>query len=453
MSVASVTEWEIEQGLLAPQTPESSALLFVREFPKLRKKDMQKSLAAFTDLTVDGLVDSEAQDLLSGLKTRLHSSYSSCVNQHSVEHTKTGLEPSRKEHAQYLDSLSQQFVLQMKERVKERGGGRRAQVGSEGENWGWLHQEICHHGSVCTRECAVFRGRESLIGKICLTMLSANDRHTPLVLFGPAGVGKTALMCKLAQEMSGQSDPRAMAVLRLLGTSPLSSDISTVLRGVCAQICGAFNLPLPASFATHTHQELVRFFHLTLEEVSSRGEKLVLLLDSLERLSSAHSAHKLHWLPKLLPPNVHAVLSVLDVGPSLLACLRDVIEEPGSFFEVEPVTVEQGRVVMEAHVSTAGRSLQPEQTEMLLRSFRKSGSLVHLRVVLHTALQWTSYTHTSDAQVGDTTQDALDLLLDQLEKKHGQLLVSRALGYMASARWGRCSHSHLFIYLKQHYIC
>lgn len=438
-----MTEWENEQGLLTAQTPESSVLLFVREFPKLRKKDMQKSLAAFTDLTVDGLVDSEAQDLLADLKTRLHSSYSSCVNQHSVEHSKTGLEPSRKEHAQYLNSLCEQFVLQMKEKVKERGGGRRAPGGSEGESLGWLHQEICHHGHVCVRECAVFRGRESLLGKICLTMLSANDRHTPLVLYGPAGVGKTALMCKLAQEMRAQSDPRAAVVLRLLGTSPLSSDISTLLRGVCVQICGAFSLPLPASFATHTHQELVRFFHLTLEEVSSRGEKLALLLDSLERLSSAHNAHKLHWLPKHLPPNVHVVVSVRDTGPSLLACLREVIEESGSFFEVDPVTGEQGRVVMEAHMSTAGRSLQPEQTEMLLRSFQKSGSLQHLRVALHTALQWTSYTHMSDAQVGDTTQEAADLLLDQLEKKHGRLLISRALGYMASARWGRCSHSPL----------
>lgn len=327
-----MTEWEIEQGLLAPQTPESSALLFVREFPKLRKKDMQKSLAAFTNLNVDGLVDSEAQELLAGLKTRLYASYSSSVNQHSVEHSKAGLEPGRKEHAQYLDSLCEQFVLQMKEKVKELGGGKKRTLGgSEGEGWGWIHQEICHHARVCARECAAFRGRESLLGKICLTMLEAtNGRHPPLVLYGPAGVGKTALMCKLAQETCGQSDSQAAVVLRLLGTSPLSSDISPLLRGVCVQICGAFNLPLPAASSTHTHQELVQFFHLTLEEVSSRGEKLVLLLDSLERLSSAHNAHRLHWLPKRLPPNVHVVVSVTDTGPSQLASLREAIEEPGS---------------------------------------------------------------------------------------------------------------------------
>ena len=241
-------------------------------------------------------------------------------------------------------------------------------------------------------------------------------------------------MCKLAQEVRSLLDPQAVVVLRLLGTSPLSSDVDVLLRGVCLQICGAFGLPLPASSAANTHEELVRFFHRTLEEVSGRGEMLLLVLDSLDQLSFAHNAHKLHWLPKDLPPNVHIVVSVLDAGPPLLASLRGSVEEPGHFFEVEPLTCEQGRAVMEAYLSAAGRSLQPEQAELVLRSFQTSGSPLLLRVTLHSALQWTSYTYASDVQVGSTTQEAVDLLLLQLEKKHGGLLVARALGYIASSR-------------------
>ncbi|XP_041912488.1 NACHT domain- and WD repeat-containing protein 1 [Alosa sapidissima] len=452
----SVTEWEMEQGLLAAQTPESSTVLFVREFPKLRKKEMQKSLAAFTDLTVDGLVDSEAQELLSGLKARLLSACSSSLNQHSVEHCKTGIEPSRKEHGQYLSSLCEQLVSQMKEKIQQKaGGGGGARVGGggvkggawggggQGEGWGWLQQEIHHHMRVCARECGVFCGRESLIERIRLTALESTNgrRAPPLVVFGPAGVGKTALMCKLALEMRGHLGPQAAVVLRLLGSTPLSSDLDGLLRGVCLQVCGAFGLPLPTSSAAHTHQELVRFFHLTLEEVSARGEKLLLVLDALERLSSSsQSAHyRLHWLPKLLPPHVHIVVSVPDAAgpPPLLTGLRGTIEEPGSFFEVEPLAGEQGRAVVDAYLTAAGRALQPEQTDVLLRSFRKSGgSLLPLRVTLHTALRWTSYTHAADVQVGHSMQEAVDLLLDQLEKRHGRLLVSRALGYIASARDG-----------------
>ncbi|XP_042564938.1 NACHT domain- and WD repeat-containing protein 1 [Clupea harengus] len=456
VSCSSVTEWEIEQGLLATQTSDSTAVLFVRDIPKLRKKEMPKTLAPFTDVTVDGLVDSEAQELLSGLKTRLFSACASCsscsscsactssLHQHCVELSKAGFEPSRKEHAQYLDSLCEQFVCQMKEKIRQQAGGASLGVSDGGgagqgqaEGWSWLHQEICHNARVCVRECAVFCGRESLLGKVCLTMWeSTNSRHALLVLFGSPGVGKTALMCKLAQEVRSLLDPQAVVVLRLLGTSLLSSDVDVLLRGVCLQICGAFGLPLPASSAANTHEELVRFFHRTLEEVSGRGEMLLLVLDSLDQLSFAHNAHKLHWLPKDLPPNVHIVVSVLDAGPPLLASLRGSVEEPGHFFEVEPLTCEQGRAVMEAYLSAAGRSLQPEQAELVLRSFQTSGSPLLLRVTLHSALQWTSYTYASDVQVGSTTQEAVDLLLLQLEKKHGGLLVARALGYIASSRDG-----------------
>ncbi|XP_048108890.1 NACHT domain- and WD repeat-containing protein 1 [Alosa alosa] len=438
----SVTEWEMEQGLLAAQTPESSTVLFVREFPKLRKKEMQKSLAAFTDLTVDGLVDSEAQELLSGLKARLLSACSSSLNQHSVEHCKTGIEPSRKEHGQYLSSLCEQLVSQMKEKIQQKagaGGGARVGGGGvkggawggggQGEGWGWLQQEIHHHMRVCARECGVFRGRESLIERIRLTALESTNgrRAPPLVVFGPAGVGKTALMCKLALEMRGHLGPQAAVVLRLLGSTPLSSDLDGLLRGVCLQVCGAFGLPLPTSSAAHTHQELVRFFHLMLEEVSARGEKLLLVLDALERLSSSsQSAHyRLHWLPKLLPPHVHIVVSVPDAAgpPPLLTGLRGTIEEPGSFFEVEPLAGEQALQRTNRRAAQASRK-------------KPGGSLLPLRVTLHTALRWTSYTHAADVQVGHSMQEAVDLLLDQLEKRHGRLLVSRALGYIASARDG-----------------
>ncbi|KAL2090163.1 hypothetical protein ACEWY4_014851 [Coilia grayii] len=439
----SVTELEIEQGLLAAQTPDSTAVVFVRELPKLRKKDLQKNLAAFTDVTVDGLVDSEAQELLSSLKTRLFSVCSSCLHLNSVELSKGGLEPSRKEHAHYLDNLCEQFMSQIKERIGQQvGGSNLGRLGGDGdgglgEACSLLHQEIYHHASVCGRECAVFRGRESLLGKMCLTMWKlTNTRHMPLVLTGPSGVGKTALMCKLAQEMRGLLDQRAMVVLRLLGTSSLSSDVDALLRGICLQICGVFGLPPPTMSVLNTHQELVQLFRLTLEEVSARGEMLLLILDSLEQLSPAHNALKLHWLPRDLPANVHLVVSLPDTAASLLNRLKATIEEPENFFELEPLTCEQSKPVTEAYLSAAGRSLQKEQMEVVLRSFQRSGSPLFLRVALHTALQWTSHTHASDVQVGESAQEAVDLLLQSLERKHGRLLVSRALTYIALSRDG-----------------
>ncbi|XP_062412384.1 NACHT domain- and WD repeat-containing protein 1 [Sardina pilchardus] len=434
----SVTEWEAEQGLLAAGVCEGSGVLCVREFPKLRRKELQK-MAAFADLTLDGLPDGEAQELLAALKARLRPACGPRLHQHSVEPSRSGVEPSRKEHAQYLQRLREQLIAHVKESVSGGGAGRGGQGGQGGQgagqggSWGWLQQEICHHARVCERQCVVFRGRESLVEKIRLSVTeSANHRRAPLVVWGPAGAGKTALMCQLAQEVRGQLGSKAVVLLRLLGTTSLSSHLDTLIRSLCLQVCGAFGLPLPSSSAAHTLQELVRFLHLTLDEVSGRGETLVLLLDALERLSSPP---RLHWLPKLLPPNVHLLVSVSDACPAL-AVLRGAIEDSGRFFEVAALPGDVGGALLEAHLSAEGRSLQPEQAEVLLGSFRKTGCPLLLRLSLHAALRWTSYTHAAELRAGGSVPEAVDLILDQLEAQHGTMLVSRALGYLAAARDG-----------------
>lgn len=116
---SSVIEREFQEGVWSGEPP---ALLFVRESPRQRMRDGPKCLAKFLDVTVDGLLDAEAQELLSGLKSRLYATSKKDLNLHCVELSRGSVDPKRKEHAQYLDSLCQQFVLQMKTRIGEKVG-------------------------------------------------------------------------------------------------------------------------------------------------------------------------------------------------------------------------------------------------------------------------------------------------------------------------------------------
>uniref|UniRef100_A0A4W5JAR3 NACHT and WD repeat domain containing 1 n=1 Tax=Hucho hucho TaxID=62062 RepID=A0A4W5JAR3_9TELE len=431
----SVAEHEIEEGLRMPDGDESepSAILFVRELPHLRKKDGPKRLAQYMDVTADGLLDTEAQDLLSGLKSRLFAASPGILNLHCVELCKGAIEPSCKEHAQYLESLCEQLVSQMKARIME---------GEEDK--GWLLQELSHHMALSAGKCSgVFRGREGLLGKICLAMWEhTNTRHAPLVVHGPPGVGKTMLLCKLAQEMSGLLDPRAVVVLRLLGTSAESSDLGCVLQSVCFQICSVFSLSPPTPIMAHTREDLVRFFHGLLAEVSARGDTLLLILDSLDQLSSSTQGQKLHWLPKDIPPNVHLVVSTTDIGSPVLANLLRTVEVPGNFFEVEPLSCDQGREIMNAYMREAQRNLTPEQCEVVLCSFQLSGNPLHLKLLLDMARRWASYTPVTDLALSSSAQEVMSQLLQALEERHGKQLVGAALGYIVSAR-GSLSEAEL----------
>ncbi|XP_074523717.1 NACHT domain- and WD repeat-containing protein 1 [Halichoeres trimaculatus] len=402
------------------------------------------------DLTADGLLDAEAQGLLTGLKARLYATSQKVLNLHCVELSKGSIDPKRKEHAQYLDSVCEQFVSQMKARI---GAAVESSVGSSGEGRGrkvWGHigeeeeeisdrvlEEVDQLETRIPELCRGLHGRDGLLGKLCLAMWeSTNVPHAPLVVHGAAGMGKTALLCKLAQEMRGVLEGGALVVIRLLAARhPQKPDIDHVLRSVCVQICSAYGLAPPPPLTANTHLELLRFFRSVLADVSQRGNTVLVILDALDQLSDQHHAHKLYWLPADLPPNVHLVLS-MDTNSAAFANARLKLASSGSFFEVARLSRDEGKQVMESYLLASQRTLTSEQNGVVLQRFDSTGCPLHLRLMLSAAKRWTSFTPLTHTHLGANTQEMMSQLLLMLEEKHGKELVGGALGYIALAREG-----------------
>ncbi|XP_059197113.1 NACHT domain- and WD repeat-containing protein 1 [Centropristis striata] len=442
----SVTEQEFDHGLWKTGG-EASALLFVREIPRQRVRDGPKRLAKFMDLTAGGVLDAEAQGLLAGLKSRLYSTLQKILNLHCVELTKGGIDPKRKEHAQYLDGVCEQFVSQMKARIEAAldppaAANRRkvrGRIDEEKEEMSErLVEEVGLHAAMSSELCRGLYGREGLLGKLCCAMWeSTNVRHGPLVVHGGAGMGKTALLCKLAQEMRSVLEARGAAVvIRLLAARhPQRPDIDHVLRSVCLQVCLACGLAPPSPLTANTHLELLRFFGNVLAEVSQHGNTLLIILDALDQLSDRHHAHKLRWLPADLPPNVHLVIS-MDTNSEAFANMRLKLKALGSFFEAERLSRDDGKQLMESFLRASQRSLTPEQVEAALQSFDASGCPLHLKLILSAAKRWTSFTSLAETRLGANAQEVMSQLFLKLEEKHGKELVGGALGYIALAREG-----------------
>lgn len=423
---------------------DGSALLFVREIPRQRVRDGPKRLAKFMDVTADGLLDAEAQGLLTALKSRLYASSQKILNLHSVELSKGSIDPKRKEHAQYLDSICEQFASQMKARIEAAvdsnvDGKQRKIWGSTEEGKedlsDWVVEEVRHHASMSDELCKGLYGREGLLGKICLVMWeSTNVRHGPLVVHGAAGMGKTALLCKLAQEMRTVLEAGAVVVIRLLSSHhPQRPDVDHLLRSICLQICLACGLAPPTPLTTSTHLELVRFFQSILEDVSQQGNTLLLILDTLDQLSDQHQAHKLRWLPNDIPPNIHLVVS-MDTNSEVFANMRLKMDTLNNFFEVERLSHDEGKQVMESYLKALQRTLTPEQSAAVLHSFEATGCPLHLKLILSAAKRWTSFTPLTEIRLGTNTQDMMSQLFLMLEEKHGRELVGGALGYITLAR-------------------
>ncbi|XP_051531266.1 NACHT domain- and WD repeat-containing protein 1 [Myxocyprinus asiaticus] len=428
----SVMEYEMEHGFLKTQR-NASAVVFFREMPRLSKKDCKKNFAKFLlDITADGLLDTEARELLANLKQRI--SKTGHLQPLCMELSKGAMDPSRKEHKEYLANMCEKVISQMKELISRHALPATGCFSSVDPGWTWLKQEIFHHAVLSKEKCSVFRGRDSILGKISITMWeSTHTCHAPLLVHGPSGVGKTALLCKLAQEMRAVLDQRAVVVLRLLGTSPLSSNVDSVLRGVCLQVCGALGLQLPCPHIANTHEELIRFFHSMLNDVSEQGDTLLLILDSMEKLLEANKPHILHWIPKEIPPNVHIVLSTSD---DCIEIHKSLVSEEKNIFEVELLTADQGNGVIDAYMNAAGRKLTSEQLDSILLSFQQSGNPLHLKLMLNTAKQWPSHTSMSNVHLGISVQEVLAQFVQSLEENHGKKLVSHALSFILLSRHG-----------------
>ncbi|KAJ4943268.1 hypothetical protein JOQ06_005772 [Pogonophryne albipinna] len=441
----SVTEQEFEQGLWKDSS-EPSALLFVREIPCQRMKDVPKRLAKYMDLSADGLLDAEAQGLLTGLKSHLYATRQKILNLNCVELSKGSIDPKRKEHARYLDIICEQFVLQMKARIGEvvdlKVEGRRRNI------WGSIDEEkeiisdfwveqVGWHVSMSNELCRSLYGRESLLGKLCCAMWeSTNVPHGPLVVHGAAGMGKTALLCKVAQETRSVLDAEAAVVIRLLSAHhPQRPNIDNVLRSICLQICLAGGLAPPSPLTANNHQELLQFFRNVLTEVSQQGNTLLIILDAVDHLSDVHHAHKLRWMPANLPPNVHLVVS-MDTNSEAFANMRLKLNSQRSYFEVEGLSRDEGRQMMESYLHESQRTLTPEQREAVLRSFETTGCPLHLKLILSAAKRWLSFTPLAATHPSTNTQEVMLQLFLKLEEKHGKELVGGALGYIALAREG-----------------
>ncbi|KAI2659286.1 NACHT domain- and WD repeat-containing protein 1 [Labeo rohita] len=428
----SVLEYEMEHGFLKTQK-DASSVLFFRELPRLSKRANKKNFAKFLlDVTADGLLDTEARELLADLKQRVCNT--GRLQPLCMELSKGAIDPSRKEHKEYLGKLCEQVTSQMKELIGRNALQNSGTSGTVEPGWSWLKQEIFHHAMLGEERCSVFKGRDSILGKICITLWeSTNARHEPLLVHGPSGVGKTALLCKLAQEIRGVVDHRGVVVLRLLGTSPLSSDVDSVLRGVCLQVCGALGLQFPYPHISNTHKELVRFFHSMLEDVSKQGDTLLLILDSLDQLLETSKPHQLDWIPKAIPPNVQIVLSISD---DYVEKCKSLVSAEENIFGVELLTDDQGKDIIDAYMTAAGRKLTSEQLETILNRFQQSRSPLHLKLMLDMAKQWSSYTSMSNVCLGISAQEVMTQFVESLEENHGKKLVSHALCFILLSRNG-----------------
>uniref|UniRef100_A0A2I3SZB5 NACHT domain- and WD repeat-containing protein 1 n=3 Tax=Pan troglodytes TaxID=9598 RepID=A0A2I3SZB5_PANTR len=384
------------------------------------------------DRLVDGCLDTDAQNLLSSLKSHITDMHPGVLKTHCLPWSRDLVNPKNKTHARYLKELGEQFVVRANHQVLT----RLRELDTAGQELAWLYQEIRHHLWQSSEVIQTFCGRQELLARLGQQLRHDDSKqHTPLVLFGPPGIGKTALMCKLAEQMPRLLGHKTVTVLRLLGTSQMSSDARGLLKSICFQVCLAYGLPLPPAQVLDAHTRVVQFFHTLLHTVSCRNfESLVLLLDAMDDLDSVRHARRVPWLPLNCPPRVHLILSACSGALGVLDTLQRVLLDPEAYWEVKPLSGNQGQQMIQLLLAAARRTLSPVHTDLLWASLPECGNPGRLRLAFEEARKWASFT--VPVPLATTAEEATHQLCTRLEQTHGQLLVAHVLGYIVSSRHG-----------------
>lgn len=306
-----------------------------------------------------------------------------------------------------------------------------------------------------------FLGRETEVTAIRRYLLS--DQHHPLVVYGPAGTGKTALLAHLALVAGNELGlpDQTLTLVRFLGSTPASSTLRSLLTSLCQQLRRYF--PREQDLPTEI-QQLEHEFQEQLAQASAQ-RPIHVFLDALEQLDDADGGRQLDWLRlhsgQPLPENVKLIVS----------CLSDAADDP----EGQPFRrmVQLGRLKtgicldelspdeavelllnhwlkptlnsddpLTDHLGRPRRTLTQTQRSVLETHLRRPEAVpcrrpLYLKILFEEARLWRSNDPPPRA-LPNSAERLMDHLVDRLsqEVNHGQLLVERALGYLAAARRG-----------------
>ncbi|KAJ8784149.1 hypothetical protein J1605_008479 [Eschrichtius robustus] len=418
-----IIEGEIERGLLSSTDGDQGATVFLRDIQDLNKHILEVCALKMVDQLAAGCLDTDAQNLLSSLQEHIADMQPGVLKAHHLAWSRDLMDPPNKAHGRYPKELGEQSVARANHQVLE--CLQKLEAGRQ--ELAWLYQEICHHLGLSAEAPRTFCGCQELLTQLGQRLQQSDGHpHPPLVLFGPPGIGKTALMCKLAEQMPGLLGHKTVTVLRLLGTSQMSSDARGLRQSICFQVCLAYGLPLPPAQVLEAHTRVVQFFHTLPHTVSCQNfESLVILLDSVDEVDSVHRARRVPRLPPKCPPRVHLILSVCSGqrGGGGLDTMRQVLTDPGAYWEVKPLSGNQGQEMVQLLLAASRRTLSLMQRDLLWASLPECGHLGQLRLAFEEAQKWAS-----------TAKEVMHQLCARLEQTHGQLLVARVLGYIVSSR-------------------
>ena len=321
----------------------------------------------------------------------------------------------------------------------------------------WLEQEAEFHEVFMAERTRLFVGRRDLLDKMHSFCTHDTDPSI-LLITGEPGNGKSALMAEFTKELS-EKHSDWLILPHFVGASPDSTSIRQTLRRFCEQIYRSCNLEtekrerlkqipedaneenrkareaiekeyaIPADY-----RELLGTFQNFLKKAGA-SHRVVIILDAVNQFAHTDEAHKMHWLPYIVPENVRFVMSTLPGETQKVIVSRRVVPQEEILNGLTPEQIEE---LVDQYLNRIQHKFPNEKVRQLFLEKVKSGNPLYILVALDELRLFESFDDLEKriTEFPASVQELFDQVLTRIEKDFFPSLVRDCMVYIACGRYG-----------------
>lgn len=255
------------------------------------------------------------------------------------------------------------------------------------------------------------------------------------MVYGESGSGKTAVLAKVATEISKLDFDNYSVLLRFLGSTPISSDIIKTINSIVLQLDLIFNLPKKKRTILDQLDSKKNLLEtLKMCKKMHPDKKIVIILDSINQLNPYD--YELIWLVENLPDNVKMIYSTLINHGSIFPILKSKLnyeKNEKNFLELNFLDNELALTIVQDRLKENNRCLTNLQIEVLKEMFSRAALYpLYIKLIGDIVSKWTLN------QVPDEEfkrclfiDKCISYLFRSNEKTNGKMLFSSAIIYMS----------------------
>ncbi|KAL4223122.1 NACHT and WD repeat domain-containing protein 2 [Mactra antiquata] len=419
----------LREGLLSldKKNADDNCLVYIRDIKNIDERLTAKNAGSFVDLEQESCTrNTEKARRINMLRDFVEESIAPS-NMVKSEIELNGCALNEEKSGEYVTSIGRHFFSEVTRLVNKQMENREKIFEDS------LINELTLHWGLM-KNLLVHPGQDEVLADVRAYIMTDTDQ--PLVLVGETGCGKSSLIAAAANDINGimQKGNLAMPtaiVTRFIGSTSKSEDVQQFLYYMCHQlayITGRFRQDIPSDYMS------LRNFFIDFVKRGEYGGMIVILLDSLEKISTTDNGHKLDWLPPRIASNIKIIVTVNTENENMVEKLDNMLDQ--GVIEIPKFSHNQSEDALKLQMKENKMTVNYNQWKRVQMALQSSSTPLLSELVFQEIMKWHSYDHVSENFLDQSIDDIISRVFMSMENKHGEYFVRRALGYLTASKSG-----------------